>query len=237
MSTCHALHFSGHTVAYHLKRDRRRTRIKLEINTQGELCVKAPAQAPNRVIEQVIKEHGQWIIQTQQQAASSHQEAIQRPDLIQLPFLDETLTVRFSDGELGRVEPNILQIPMDFEFPDERLVAALEHWYRFQAHGRLRSSIDTVADQMDTQINKVTIRGQKTRWGSCSSKGNISLNWKLMFLPNSIIQYVIVHELAHRTHMNHSPAFWSLVSRYDPDYKKHRTLLKKFKEPWPFNTV
>ncbi len=80
---------------------------------------------------------------------------------------------------------------------------------------------------MNTSINKITLRQQKTRWGSCSSAGNLNFNWRLVHYPPEVIDYVIIHELAHRTHMDHSSSFWQLVARYDPDHLKHRNWLKK----------
>lgn len=73
---------------------------------------------------------------------------------------------------------------------------------------------------------RITIRDQKTRWGSCSSKGTLSFNWRLMLAPPSILDYVIVHELCHLTHMNHSPAFWQAVGEVFPAYKEARAWLK-----------
>ena len=75
---------------------------------------------------------------------------------------------------------------------------------------------------------KVRIANQKTRWGSCSTKGTLSFSWRLIELPEPLVDYVIVHELCHLTHMNHSPDFWSLVGRHVPDYKARRKRLKAF---------
>ena len=80
---------------------------------------------------------------------------------------------------------------------------------------------------MDINFNSITLREQKTRWGSCSSKGNLNFNWRLVHYRPEIIDYVIIHELAHRTHMNHSAKFWQLVEKYDPEYRKHRGFLKR----------
>ena len=73
----------------------------------------------------------------------------------------------------------------------------------------------------------ITIRNQKTRWGSCSSKGNLNFNVALMLVPPEVMDYVVVHELTHRKEMNHSPRFWAEVERVCPEYKKHRAWLKK----------
>ena len=76
------------------------------------------------------------------------------------------------------------------------------------------------------QYGRITIRNQKTRWGSCSSKGNLNFNCLLMLAPREVLDYVIVHELCHRKEMNHSPRFWAEVAKIDPDYKKHEKWLK-----------
>lgn len=76
-------------------------------------------------------------------------------------------------------------------------------------------------------FERITIRGQKTRWGSCSAKGTLSFNWRLMLAPPAVLDYVVVHELCHLTHMDHSRAFWALVESVCPDYRTHRKWLKE----------
>lgn len=81
--------------------------------------------------------------------------------------------------------------------------------------------------RMGVSYGRITVREQKTRWGSCSAKGNLSFNWKLVLMPEEILDYLVVHELAHRKEMNHSPAFWKVVEREIPDYKTRRAWLKQ----------
>lgn len=82
------------------------------------------------------------------------------------------------------------------------------------------------APLMGVSYGTVTIREQKTRWGSCSAKGNLNFNWKLVLMPKEILDYVVVHELAHRIQMNHSAAFWAEVGKILPDYRERRQWLK-----------
>ena len=81
---------------------------------------------------------------------------------------------------------------------------------------------------MGVSVNRISIKDQKTRWGSCSSKGNVNFNYQLYYLPDELLDYVVVHELAHRRHMNHSKEFWSEVARYCPDYRARRKQLKEY---------
>ena len=84
------------------------------------------------------------------------------------------------------------------------------------------------AEKMRVSVGRITIRNQKTRWGSCSSKGNLNFNYRLYYLPEEILEYVIVHELAHRRHMNHSKEFWEEVAFFYPNYKACRERLKEY---------
>lgn len=81
---------------------------------------------------------------------------------------------------------------------------------------------------MEVSVGKITIRNQKTRWGSCSSKGNLNFNYQLYYLPDELLDYVVVHELSHRRHMNHSREFWMEVERYCPEYRTLRNTLRQY---------
>ena len=82
---------------------------------------------------------------------------------------------------------------------------------------------------MRVSVGQVAVRSQKTRWGSCSTKGNVNFNYLLAYMPEELLDYVVIHELAHRRYMNHSKDFWSEVEKYCPDYKKRRKELKEYR--------
>ncbi|WP_130837613.1 M48 family metallopeptidase [Lachnoclostridium sp. Marseille-P6806] len=101
-----------------------------------------------------------------------------------------------------------------------------------QAARELPPRVERMAARMGVSYGRITIRSQKTLWGSCSAKGNLSFNCLLMKLPEEVTDYVIVHELAHRRHMNHSRAFWQEVERVMPDYRERRRALKETGGVW-----
>lgn len=96
-----------------------------------------------------------------------------------------------------------------------------------QAVAVMPDRVSALARRIGVSYGRVTVRHQVSRWGSCSSTGNLSFNCLLMLAPAEVMDYVIIHELCHRRHMDHSPAFWSLVEQYCPDYKKHRRWLRE----------
>lgn len=104
--------------------------------------------------------------------------------------------------------------------------AALRGWLADRARERLSSWVASLAQEHGFRFDKVTVRHQKTRWGSCSPRGRISLNLKLLFLPDDLVRHVLVHELCHTVHLDHSSEFWSLVGRYEPDFKVKRSRLR-----------
>ena len=100
---------------------------------------------------------------------------------------------------------------------------------RQRAGEMIRERVEYYAPKMGVTYNRIFIKEQKTRWGSCSSSGNLNFNWKLILIDEELLDYVVVHELAHRKQMNHSPQFWQEVEKILPDYKERRRRLKEFR--------
>lgn len=112
--------------------------------------------------------------------------------------------------------------------PDYVKDPALEQAYRRQAKTRLEERAAYFASRMGVSYQRISVRAAKTRWGSCSAKGNLNFHWKLILMPPQVLDYVVVHELAHRKEMNHSPAFWAEVEKILPDYRERRKWLKTY---------
>jgi predicted metal-dependent hydrolase len=109
---------------------------------------------------------------------------------------------------------------------DQVVRPILETWYRSQAKKHFETRLPLLADLVDRDVQRVSIRSQRSRWGSCSSRKTISLNWRLIMAPDWVSDYVIYHELAHLTHMNHSPRFWHLLNSYHNEVKEAEKWLR-----------
>ena len=112
--------------------------------------------------------------------------------------------------------------------PTDKYEDMVRLWMHSDGGKIFRQKLNDFAEQMNVHFNMVRIKNVKTIWGSCSSKKNLNFNFKLFFLPEALIDYVFVHELAHLKHMNHSKVFWSEVEKQIPDYKKRREELKRY---------
>ena len=145
-----------------------------------------------------------------------------------------TDTHQYFDDSLTCIEKqnNILELQGNSEkLKDIDLVSkALNHWCRKKSKRIFNQMLQELAEIHGFHYQRLSIRTQKTRWGSCSNKKNINLNSKLLFMPENIVKYVMIHELCHTVEMNHSSRFWSLVDDCDPHYKYHKQQLKTLAE-------
>ena len=134
--------------------------------------------------------------------------------------------------EPGRVRPHValrgegLRVAVG-EPGRAALRAALEGWYRRRARVEVAPRLDAACARAGTSYERLSIRGQRTRWASCSSNGTMSFNWRLLLAPAEILDYVIEHEVAHLEVLDHSPRFWQLVARRSPRYRDHERWLRR----------
>lgn len=180
-------------------RSNRKT-LAIQINPDLSVTVRAPIYASQREIERILKEKEGWI--------QKHIEKIREQEAKRKEMYGEK-------GEYGKsAEREYLSNEEIHKLAEK----ALEY---------IPKRVSYFAKQIGVTYGKITIRNQKTRWGSCSSKGNLNFNCLLMLTPPEVIDYVVVHELCHRKEMNHSGAFWAEVEKVIPDYKEQVKWLKE----------
>lgn len=122
----------------------------------------------------------------------------------------------------------LLWIPYEADYEWKR--EQLEKWYRKEALAVFTEKADVYAGCLKVSFNKIRIKDQKSRWGSCSSKGNLNFNWRILMAPEPVCDYVIIHELCHLIHMNHSADFWKQVESICPQYKQYKNWLRDHAE-------
>lgn len=215
----------GQEIAYTLHGMVRRRRITLVVDHDGAVAVRGPWGTTLQEAERLLVQHGAWVLAQVQRLRSAP-----RPEKVWaegegIPFLDQVLRLRFTHTGSTRQVGEELRLPVS-EREAGTVEAALERWYRRRAVAHFRERLDHWSGRMGIGYTRLVVRGQKTRWGSCSGNGTISLNWRLMQRGAELVDYVVIHELAHRRHMNHEADFWALVARHDPDYARHRALLR-----------
>ncbi len=210
-------------VPYVLIRSGRRT-LALTVGPAGELTVRAPQRMPLRDIERFMAEKRRWIEEKQRLA---REKAEQASPLALGPGQE----LPFGNGALVLCPA---RVPFAFAYhgflltPGHRpLLPALRAFVLEQAEKWLPQRVGQWQQQTGVRVNSLHFSTARTRWGSMSGKGDLRLNMALMLCPTPIADYVIVHELAHIRHLNHSPAFWKQVEAWMPDYRGRRGWLKQ----------
>jgi predicted metal-dependent hydrolase len=160
------------------------------------------------------------------------------PQAIAFALTGERFEVEWRNGKARAVEQHGGRIIV--HAPDEvGALTSMQRWLKSAAGDRLVPRLMQLAADLNYSIARVAIRCQRTRWGSCSTRGTLSLNCSLVFLRPEVVRYLFVHEMAHTKHMNHSAAFWHLVEQLEPDYRcLDRELLDGWRTVplWVFNT-
>lgn len=227
---------SGATVAYVLQRSRRRT-IGFSVDDDG-LVVRAPRRTSLSEIEAALQRKSGWI-QDKLTAAEQRVRELQRSrirwqDGAGIPHLGGDLRLRVERSAAG-ARPTaralqdaagtlLLRVPAA---ADAQVLAVLtQRWQQAQARALFTARLDHFAPMLGVRWQRLRLSSARTRWGSASTRGTISLHWRLVQMPPDIIDYVVVHELAHLLEMNHSARFWQHVARVLPDYAQRRRVLK-----------
>ncbi len=222
----------------------KRKTISLEIKAEGRIIARVPNLLPDKEIRRIIEinksklysKYKEYCLQGNHQLLGAKGYGDIYYNGATLPFVLGDLKLILEKGQGieeskvfyrrlmdGSRTLTVITISEDSDF----IRNCISDWYRKYAKETLTKKTVYYSKLMQTSYNRLTVKEQKTRWGSCSSKGNLNFNWKLMMMPEAAIDYVVVHELAHRKHMNHSSSFWREVEKTLPDYRDRREWLKK----------
>jgi predicted metal-dependent hydrolase len=229
------LQFGNKRIEFSIVIKKRKT-IGLSVSREDGLRVSAPKWVSKKQIMNIVEQKAEWIFKklSEYEQMPNVKEIENGTELFFLGFsynLEIKENLKLKKIKINKIDDKIeLSLPSGLNITKDltEIKNALILWYKEQAKTIITQRIKKLADEMQLNPVKITIRQQKTRWGSCSSKGNININWKLVMMPVSVLDYVLVHELAHLKVLNHSKSFWKLVETYLPDFKVRRQSLKEF---------
>ena len=229
------------SVDYGIRVSARARRVRLTLDRLGRPLVVLPVGTPERVAAEMVSRHGGWIERHQRRIEQEVLALAARPRLteggsLSVLGVERRVLVRAAPGRRRpRVscadEPLptlVVELPEGHDQATAQAAGrALEHWLRRRARVELERSVARHAAAMGLAAPPLSVRDQRTRWGSASASGRLSFSWRLVLCPPEVRDYVVVHELAHLRWRGHGPRFWALVRRHAPNADEHRRWLRR----------
>ena len=229
--SAHCIELEGRRIDYVIRISPLAKRCKIRVSLDGVEVV-LPRRVSLRQAVSMLREHSAWVLRQleHQQHRVAAGAALLPENTILLrgePILVEIIRTT-SAGGFGQVDQwdGSLRIRLLVQAATDP-IAALETWLRHQARKDIEARLAQRSVEMRQQPRCIYIRDQRTRWGACSRLGNLSFNWRLVMAPPAVLDYVVVHELAHLAEPNHSPRFWLLVAAFCPEFKRHKAWLRE----------
>ena len=238
MTTRHRLRFGGGAIEYEVRRSARRRRTVQITVDGGGVQVAAPSAMPDGELRSIVRERAAWILG---HATKARPEAPPKRFVSgeTLPYLGRNVRMVVEAADVRAPEVRfdhwrfLLAVPRGLDDDGERhegIRRAIVSWYRARAAERLQDGVEKWQARFAHEHEdrpRVLVRDQHRRWGSCGPDGVLRFNWRVVMLPPALMEYIVVHELAHLAVKNHSPDFWALVSRALPDVHQRRQRLRE----------
>jgi len=228
---------NNQSIAVTIRKSKRARNIRLQVDNVGNFTLVAPWFVANRNINSFLDKHVKWI---EKQYAKIEKQKKHRPqfkyrtgDIFYYFGEQVTLVINPSDKKRPTIkirdDKMIITLCREITKSDglKTVKKTIENFYRKKAEEVIHDRLQFFNEHYGFHYNRVTLRNQKTRWGSCSRLKNLNFNWRLIMAPIEIIDYVVVHELCHLKEMNHSHRYWILVAQIFPNYKGSRKWLKE----------
>jgi predicted metal-dependent hydrolase len=216
----------------------RARRLTARVHVGGRVEIVVPVGVNARAVRDFVQRFTPWIDRKVAAMQCFAEPAAPVPSYIEFAFSGERFEVHWHQAEKHGIDQhgNMLVVQSSGEAAARGL---LRDWLKRAASERLAPALLKLAHDLNYSVERVVIRCQRTRWGSCSTRGTVSLNCSLVFLRPEVVRYLFIHELAHTKHMNHSAGFWRLVDTLEPDYRRlDRELLAGWRTVplWVFKT-
>ena len=235
MNRLHKVKLDAAAIEYTVRRSKRRRKTVQISVSRGEVVVSAPMRTPNREIQAIVQKRAEWILE-KLETGTQEPPPLRLVTGEKLLYLGREVELAVEEAAvrrpLARWDGDCVLVisPLGLAGDEQReaVRTALVAWYRARAAELLADSVARWLPVMGrSEMPRVLVREQRTRWGSCSSDGTLRFSWRLAMVEPELIDSVAVHELAHLDVMNHSPAFWEVVLRAMPDAKERRKRLQE----------
>ncbi len=215
----------GDTPGFSVRESKRARRLSIKVFPRGRVEVIVPRRTRAQDVQAFVDENREWIDKSRASFAKVlPPEPFVLPNLIELPAIGQCFRVRYekrSSAATVRYRSRNNIVTLSGCIGDDKLcVDALKRWLASVARLEFLPRLQSLSAMTDSPFSKMHVRGQKTCWGSHSSTGTISINYCLLFLEPPLLRYLLLHELCHARHMNHSRRFWRRVGRFEPDYRR-----------------
>ena len=225
----------GLKVSLEIERRSYQRSINVHVKPSGLVKVTVGKTVPTKKIHQFLKAHRDWILKSQGEFALIRKKYPKKEFLEGELFLlyGRNYPLAFLPSQRRQPKFSIVQEQLLCECDlsavptQEEFKKTLQSFYKKTGKALLQQRVEYWGACMRLQPQSLSFRSQKTRWGSCSSKGHISLNWRLVAAPVDVLDYVVIHELAHLRHQNHSQKFWQLVEKYCGKHKQYKRWLRE----------
>lgn len=227
----HTIVLGGRSLSYTVRVSTRARLIRLVIRPDRGLEVVLPRGASLQQGEALLREKANWVFATLERMAErapSLPPPISEGQMLHCYGREVRLAIRHTPDETHfrfHAHDGTLTLSSPSLAPDD-LRAALERWYRHQARAIFAERVAACNAAYGYTYARISVKDQKSRWGSCSRQGNLNFNWRLLLAPPEVLDYVVYHELAHLKEHNHSSRFWALVARVCPKYQEYRRWLR-----------
>lgn len=211
---------------YQIKRSSKSLSLRISINAKAQVIVSAPKFFPEFMIRKFVEAQKTWI-ESNLAKVKKNQVAVKTDELYIFDKKYQVIVNNSADkmgiiAKDGQILINNLSTKSQSKIDQQ-----IEEFLKKTASKYIATRTQILAKQMGISYKRISLRQQSSRWGSCSSYGNLNFNWRLVHYPPAIIDYVIIHELAHRLEMNHSKKFWEIVKKHDSEYLIHKGQLRK----------
>jgi len=222
----HEIELLGNAVEYDVRRSGEASEPRIDVDIHG-VTVVLPDDVDTSA-ETLLKENAAWVVDKQRNYETYREQVPDRAFEAgeEFPFLgeDRVLVVEpCQQHDVGEERIRLRQSTVE----QSSVKQVLENVYRRQAREHFTERLEHYADRMGVEYEKLELRNQRTRWGSCSTSGTISLNWRVIMAPPEVVDYLVVHELAHLVEQHHGDSFWQLVGEYIPEYREHARWLEE----------